>query len=868
MAASVTFPPLPNYSDDEVRCFHPIFQIAADRAIARMGLSKQIKVVHHRSFGGIIVDFSFERIGTGRVVLLTEIKRTPRAVESTRYRHQAMSYRKEADAMADTGYYILTNLERADLFRYDSSLPRAASQLIQGSPFQIGSFASTPATFISELEEFIVQALDIALNDKGAYHDNLDKLHQILEGFTSSTADWHKILVPVSYEYVRGAAAQYPDLKTRIDSLKWEAADRYARAPDRLKAKGAALDFANIFCDPLPDPSHRLAFDPELLDQAFASGGLRANGEDVADIINSLLAPRGPGIVETDEELARLLALVAADSLDAPLGADEIICDPAAGSGRLLTAARDAAFPNTTPRQWWANEILGQFAESLSLRLGLAHANTLKSSDAPHITIGDAADLDSENFQAVRVVLMNPPFLSGIQAAEEKAQIARAIHRVSGKASIVNNGQIGLEALFLELILHLVPDGCVIAAIMPYQSLRRKSGEMIAFRRFLLQEFGLTHIVTYPREGLFEQVIKRTVILVGKKGSEGSVKWIDARLPLERLDLRKLAVGFRSNAASPVRGADLTLWKKRDLLRDSADGWNGGGAAKIGAKWVQSNLGSFPLLSAVARTKRGASGNSGASDLSAIPLGTDKAKVLEPLIPALWKVSAINNSNALPKELGASNRQAISPVAPASAFDSVANIDTIRLDRIIAAYLAIKAHEPIRTGSQKKAALTAEKVKESLRKDAKRFPTDSILIPRACRAYGRIGLLNEPHVVSTNFVVASFDSRQSALLAASWFSSVFSQIQMETLNNEQEGVRKLEVTEINQLVIPDFSKIGSTDQEELIKAFLADPAIDLRSPQPRSLDRLWADQLCPGSAEDFMRDAMDLMGDLCEERAP
>lgn len=134
---------LPKYSDDEVKSFHPVFQRAADRAIDKLGLTGKIRAEHHRSFGGITVDFSFERIKNKRVILLAEIKRTPSAVQSTRYRYQAMSYRKEADAVAETPYYLLTNLEIADLFRYDSNRPRPASQLVK----LLASSLKNPASF-------------------------------------------------------------------------------------------------------------------------------------------------------------------------------------------------------------------------------------------------------------------------------------------------------------------------------------------------------------------------------------------------------------------------------------------------------------------------------------------------------------------------------------------------------------------------------------------------------------------------------------------------------------------------------------------------------------------------------------------------
>lgn len=739
----------------------------------------------------------------------------------------------------------------------------------KGSPFKISSFNKPLADFLQSLEDFLFYALDTALQDSGEYQDGLDKLYETLSNCIADPSEWHKIMVPVSYEYVRGAAPQYPDMKKRIDDLHWEAVTRYIKTPERIKSKGAALDFSNIFCDPLPTPDHKFAFNTEMLNQAFISGSARANGEDLADIVNDLLRPRGPGIVETDEELARMLAVIGAECLDAPLKNSQLICDPCSGSGRLLTAAHHSVFQNTEPSQWWANEIEPCFTEALSLRLGLDHANALQLSATPKITIGDMADLNVSDFQHVRMILMNPPFLSGVQADEKKQHVAKAIQRISGKASTVNKSQIGLEALFLELVLHLAPKGCVFAVIMPHLILRRKSDAMVAFREFLLAEFGLTHLVTYPREGLFEQVSKRTAILVGRKGaSNNTIKHIDVRVPLERLDLRRLAQLLRSDQALPSGEIIISAHKKSALLKDAGDGWSGGSAATIGKQWVNAHFKDFSLLSQIApNMKRGTSGNSGAADLSAIPSKPEFAAIIKK-IPEKWRASAINNSDATPKQLDARNRDRISPLFPDAAFEDRSSHSAIILDEILELYLKIKKANLKKPGAQKKVPLTLMKVRDSLRKDAKLFPQNSVLIPRASRAYCKIGVLNEQYVVSTNFFIVPFSNHDEAMLAASWLASVFSQIHMEVLNNDQEGMRKLEATEIRKLSVPNFNTISVFNQRLLIKAFLESPPLDLKYPKPRKLDELWATQLCPKNADDFLQEAMDVMSDLCEERSP
>ncbi|MBI4432352.1 MAG: BpuSI family type II restriction endonuclease [Candidatus Omnitrophica bacterium] len=871
--SSITPDRLPSYTDDEIEYFHPFFEFAGRKALHSSGLESSIILVHHKDINGITVDFSFERTENKRIVLLVEIKRTPAAMSSTRYRYQALSYRKEADANADTPYYVLTNLEKADIFKYDPNRPRVASQIIYGSPFNIGSFQTTALPeFLVNLERFIKTSLEIALNNTGEYEENLDKLNDVLITNISSAGNWHKILMPISYEYVRGASIHYPSLKARLREGHWEVADRYKSQPLRLREKGSSVDFENIFRDPLPDPDHPIAFDRDLLHSGHISGQLRANGEDLASLVQELIEkhstlPDGPGIVETDDELARLLAISASDALDRQLIPNDIVCDPAAGTGRLLTAAHSLIFQSLGPQQWWANEINPFFSEPLCLRLGLDHANELRQGNVPKITIADIVDLERSDFTNVKVILMNPPFLSGIQATNEKRRFAQAIERVTGSRSLVNAGQIGLEALFLELVWGLAPEDAVIACILPFQILMRKSDEMQLFRRFLVEKFGLTHLISYPREGLFERVMKRTLIAVGRKNFGGtSVKCIDVRMPLERVDYHDLLSALQNARTQLGRAATLKITPKQELQNSIPNGWGLGSVLARANEWVETNLSNFRQLDRVAAgLKRGTSGNSGCSDLSAIkPNGPISA--LLPLIPQNWRCPSINNSDDFPKVLTQENPQTLSPLLPNEAW-TTGSSESATLDKIINEYLRIKSARPNARGTQAVAERSLETARRAIYRDVKIFSANSVLIPRASRILARIGVLRDPYVVSTNFIVVSMNDFENTLLTASWLSSVFSQIQMEALNNDQEGMRKLEKRQIALLHIPDFSRMSNEEKQSATQAFHNDPPLNSQHPTLRNLDMVWLKLAFPGKPNSFLNDAFALMADLCEERS-
>lgn len=423
-------PKLPKYSDDEVESFHPVFKYCAEAAINAIGMEHELIVEHHRSFSGITVDYSIANKSNNKIVLLVEIKRTISAVESTRYRHQALSYRKEADHLCQTKYYILTNLEQIDLFRYDPLRPRVSSQLIKGSPYISGSLKDDQSDdFLLKLTENIKSILDIVLNDTGHYDENLDILHGYLSTRLNDQQNWHKFLMPFSYEYIRGSAVNHTNLNAQIQNNRWKAADSYMNQPKRLSDKGSLIDFELVFKDPITDPNDTDAFNNLLLHIAFSNGKNRGKAEDISEIIYDVLSLKDiPGIVETDEELAKLLALIAKDCLNRDLTSKEFLADPAAGSGRLITSAVATCFTEISANNIWANEIESLFMEALSLRIGLCFANTISINNTPKITLSDISELTQEHFENVKVILLNPPYISGIYSKEQRKKISKAIN--------------------------------------------------------------------------------------------------------------------------------------------------------------------------------------------------------------------------------------------------------------------------------------------------------------------------------------------------------------------------------------------------------------------------------------------------------
>lgn len=866
---AVARPPLPSYSDDEVSRFHPVFEYAANQALSKVAGGGDIKVSHHRLINGITVDFAFERISTGKIILLAEIKRTPSDTQSTRTRNQARSYFLEAKPQTETPYYLTSNLEVTDLFRHDDARPQVSSQLIEGFPLLAGLLSTTiEIDFYNALENNIAQSLTLALTGQGGYAERFVNLYSYLSEALLNPDKWHQLFIPVAFEYIRGAAKKTPLLASQIKSIGWKPADGYKGSPIRLIELGAKVDFSQIFKPPVPSPGDVAVFDNQTITDAFEAGSVRITGDDLAELVNELLAPTGLGIVETDDELARLLSIISKDAYIDELENDSVICDPAAGSGKLLTAATQI-FTGLKPSQFWANEIHPLFAESLSLRLGLSHAASLSPTECPKVTIGDIANLAVVDFEKVKIVLLNPPFISGVQDTALKLKLANRIEVITGKSSITKSGQIGLEAVFLELIWHLVPEGTVITAIMPHRYISGLSSEVVAFRRFLISQLQLTHIVSYPRNGLFEKVTKQTIIFAGvkSKAPDRSIKVIDIQVSIENVNFSQLSSGLKTGNLSPTRGVEVEECLASSMLASADSGWNAiiGNSAKT-YKWSASLFYGYKKLENLGRgLRRGTSGNNGCSDLSIFTKTDSVGLIVGGLVPSSWLIPGINNSGKVPKILDSSTAPELALVPPPSAYIAGTMENSILLN-IITAYLG-KRVKPS-SGVQRKAVKSIVQVATALHGNQKVFPSWSIIIPRALRVEGKVGVSLVPMVVSTNFIMAKFDTEQEAKLVASWLFSVFGQIQMELNFSNQEGMRKLEKEQMGKILYPDTSIIPLAIQNQLITAYIADTPLQFKNPKPRTIDSLWAQVVSPANHVDELLTAFDLFCGLCEDRNP
>ncbi|MCU4588704.1 BpuSI family type II restriction endonuclease [Acinetobacter ursingii] len=867
-------PRLPTYLDLENAVFHPAFEYAMKEALKHKNLGYVEVRKQYSSPTGPIDIVLFNTI-TQKVILPIEIKRTQSNVRGGG-RRQARDYWQNLGNECETLFYCVSNLELTELFRFEATRPKTTAQQVKLENPISGDLANITDLefFYNNLINNINEILDIVIGQKPyIYNVGLYELQNSLESSVRDIQTWHKMLLPTCFEYIRGAAKRVPNLNKN----NWKPAKFYLATPTRLITFGQKIDFEHIFKEPAPNPNDNKFFSNTVLTEAYNAGKTLGMGDDIAELINEILVdyvPKKQGIVETDTELALLLSVIAKITLGRELERHESIIDPASGSGRLLTVLNHISFKNILPSQIKAIEKEPLFSEALSLRLGLAFGENISPLNSPKVTIAGVENIEKAYFDDVRVVLMNPPYISGVQSAEIKKVFSNRIFEISKEESLLDIGQAALEILFLELICQLVTDGTVISVIYPSNHLYRISKEMTAFRNYLLEHFGLSYIVTYPRNGLFSSVVKSTVIFSGIKGrkvdkvnlievwkSVNDVKFIDLYNTLfstqvqddENVDISNLnidGVSFREISVSDLKIKNHYGWR----------GVIGDGIGEQYDKFMESYMSDFNNIDS-SDISRGGFGNKGNNDLTVID--KNKGNPILSKIPNDWLIPLLNNTKDMPRSLIKTSATNISFIPPESAY-KVGTKEALIFDSIIKEYL--DGHR-CKQGSQKKKIPDREHVIASLKSNSRAKYSNLILLPRGSRKQGQIGIVESHEIlVSTNVLLIKTNDPKHLKLMGAWLLSIFGQLQLELNGVSQEGMRKLEANIVQKIRYPKFDEIQKDKADKLMGLFKTEDCLNFKDIQEREIDRLWAKIISPNDHLAVLENAFELFQELIDQR--
>ncbi len=845
-----------SYSDSEVKIFHPLCENALNEALRTIGADKDYQVLHHQYTGTLEMDFVIRNIHTLQYLCVVEVKKTPSDVQSTRYQFQAMSYVQMNTAQNERPFYIMTNLEYLIGFRYDSAKPSPYRQMLEPGLMQVCDFATDnePAIvrrlaggFAGILEDFII--------DSYTYMTTLDEFVTYMRGTLSNDRLWKSSLAVLLYEYIRGAfwAVRRPDIRYDVRVFRGDV--------EEICKEACRVDFEGIFgYDPLK-------FEPicsvsnVLLANIFDFGSKNISGDYIADSLHEIVSGGNEheGEVATDPELARLVSVLAKME-HGELEPDKKICDPAAGSGSLLCSAIDVF--HVQPEQLMANDENKKLLELLSLRLGLRFPRSIAKSNAPLVSAEDIVDLDKSYFEDVEIVLLNPPFVAGINSVYRRNALYRKIEALTHASAMTEIGQMNLGAVFLETVCCLVAPETTIACIFPKAHLTARGVEAVTFRRLLLDLFGLHTIFNYPAEELFETVTEETCIFVGRAGRKSDVISVfSSNEKVSDIDLHRLEK-INTCSLSPVSfetvipGIEGRTMTNKQLEEAVEDGWRLVCSEMSEAlAFAKKNFAKNPMLELLPNTtkkhKKGHAGVDGGSDL----LFFDTLEEL------------YNKYSSIPLAEGLRSAKFDKFVITSgdSKFLNLSLITTKQAEDIIEDYI------PLQRAAKKQQRAFKSKAQwmNVLKSEAKyEFPANTVLVPTKIRRYGRVFVSRLPLFVSTNFATYTYSSVREAEIIASYMATVFYQLECEVSSKDHSGVRKSEVKDVKLSHVPKAAAVSAAQYKKIHATAPTIAFLDLNKPVKRKIDEIWAEILFGDEAEEKTQDAIRLLKFLANRRNP
>ena len=841
-----------SYSDSEVNRFHPICERALNYALRLIGKDDQYRVLHHQYTGALEMDYVVQNIATGKYLCVVEVKRTPADVHSARYQFQAMSYVQMNAGQSEKPFYILTNLEYAFSFRYDAGRPRVFQQMLKPGLSHIGSFdIDDEEIFVEKLARYFSERLTDYTNNSYEYLVTLEEFASHMEHIKDEPKRWKTHLAALLYEYIRGAFT-FINRDIRL----------FRNDVERICDEAARVNFKDIFNYSDESFERTVDIENDTLIDLYDFGNQNINGDSVAGILHSIVSAghEHDGEVPTDLELARIVAELAKYS-SGDLEPTDLVCDPAAGSGNLISAAIPTY--NLLPTQIVVNDVNSKLLELLSLRIGLNYASTISLRNSPAIYNRNIADIEPLFFNDVKVVVMNPPFSAGINCVARKQPMYRTIKRLTGSDAKTSIGQMSLEAVFLELLIELVQPGTTISCVFPKTHLMGRGPEAKAIRRLLLHQFGLHLVFTYPGDEIFDDVTKDTCILVGRaKMPADSVKVVSSYDKIPNIDIHRFAQTLPNDAsedfAPMMPGIVAKKISTQELSDTIDDGWRMLNSEMVDAiTFVKENFQSSPQFTELSEldypTKRGQAGNSGGSDIMFFDSRPDLYGQFENRDIILS--AGMRNAKLDTFDIGMGD----------SDFLDVSDNSEEIVDAIIDAYNAL----PDREGRQQRRRKTNQEWKKILIKESRgRFSANSVLIPRAIRTTGRIYLSRNPVFVSTNFVVCTLPSLNKAIMLSTWMSTIFYQLICEVSSKDQEGMRKMEVSDIEKTYVPALDNVTQETITALTGEYGSIEFLNLATPAIREVDRIWAKELFGEDADEILNTARRMLEYLANRRNP
>ena len=435
------------------------------------------------------------------------------------------------------------------------------------------------------------------------------------------------------------------------------------------------------------------------------------------------------------------------------------------------------------------------------------------------------------------------------------------IKSLKGSEAITKVGQMNLGAVFLETVCHLVNVGTTIVCIFPKAHLTERGEEAVAFRRMLLNLFGLHTIFNYPAEGLFDSVTEETCIFVGKvlqKTKEVLVYSSDVKVAdIDLHALQSVTSGYcRKDFATVFPGVEARVFDWSELDTAVEDGWRMvcsemSEAIDFANKsfWMNDKL--IPLSDSTSNKKCGSTDRGGGTDL----LYFETFETLANKYKSVPLDEGVREAKSDDFELYKGTNKFIN-------FNNLSNSLSIS---IINDFIPLQR----KSGKQQRTVKSVAEWNKIFRtKGRAQFPENSVLVPTKIRKSGRIHLARIPLHVSSNFTVFSYENAETAEIIASYMTTVFYQLDCEIQAKVHAGVRKQDMRDIIKTYVPKVDLI-TKEARNIIKNEIPNIVfLNLSQPQIRKIDKIWAEILFGSNSEKYVTEAQRLLRFLANRRNP